>query len=75
MRFEAEAFNALANGADLVLGGMRLHDDKHERIPQRGKELSLRQGGELPQIMQGKISPSSSIFVDEGAGKGIQWNR
>jgi hypothetical protein len=26
---EAEGFNALANGADLLLGGMRLHDDEH----------------------------------------------
>jgi hypothetical protein len=25
--FEAEAFDALANGADLLLGGVRLHDD------------------------------------------------
>jgi len=27
MRFEAEAFDALADGADLLLGGMGLHDD------------------------------------------------
>src|SRR5882724_9060351 len=32
---QAEAFDALANGADLLLGGVRLHDDEHGRLPRR----------------------------------------
>jgi hypothetical protein len=31
MGFEAEAFDAQADGADLLLGGMGLHDDQHFR--------------------------------------------
>jgi hypothetical protein len=34
MGFEAEAFDAPAHGADLLLGGVRLHDNQHERLPQ-----------------------------------------
>jgi hypothetical protein len=29
--FEAEGFDALANGADLFFGGVGLHDDEHRR--------------------------------------------
>jgi hypothetical protein len=29
MSFEAEGFDAFANGADLFFGGVRLHDDEH----------------------------------------------
>ncbi len=36
--FEAEAFDALAYGANLLLGGMRLHDDQHgSGSPQRSR--------------------------------------
>jgi hypothetical protein len=37
VRFEAEAFDAPADFADLFLGGVRLHDDKHGWLPQRGE--------------------------------------
>src|SRR5882762_7892240 len=37
VRFEAEAFDALADFSDLFLGGVRLHDDKHGWLPQRGE--------------------------------------
>src|SRR5258708_25103457 len=33
MRLQAERFDPLADSADLLLGGMRLHDDKHRRFP------------------------------------------
>ena len=33
MRFEAEGFDAVADVADLLLGGVRLHDDEHRRRP------------------------------------------
>ena len=33
MGFEAKAFDALADNANLLLGGMGLHDDKHGRPP------------------------------------------
>jgi hypothetical protein len=33
--FEAEAFNATADGADLLLGGMGLHDDQHSEFSKR----------------------------------------
>jgi hypothetical protein len=34
---QAEAFDALANGADLLLGSVRLHDNEHGRLPRRGE--------------------------------------
>jgi hypothetical protein len=34
---QPQAFDALANGANLLLGGVRLHDDQHEELPQRGE--------------------------------------
>jgi hypothetical protein len=37
MGFQAERFNPLANCADLLLGGVRLHDNQHETFPQRWK--------------------------------------
>ena len=33
MSFEAEGFDAVADGADLFFGGVGLHDDKHRRNP------------------------------------------
>src|SRR5260370_450293 len=35
LSLQAEAFNALANFADLLLGGVRLHDDEHGWLPRR----------------------------------------
>jgi hypothetical protein len=40
--FEAEALDALANGANLLLGGMRLHDDQHERFSPRRSPQELK---------------------------------
>jgi hypothetical protein len=34
MRLEAESFDALADGADLLLRGVGLHDDKHSGSPE-----------------------------------------
>jgi len=41
VRFEAEAFDALADFADLLLGGVRLHDDKHGMLPSAVSEFSV----------------------------------
>src|SRR5215467_3178141 len=49
VRLEAEAFNALADGAYLLLSGMRLHNNKHGWLPD--SRLSLRQGGGRRQIL------------------------
>ena len=37
MRFEAQAFDALADGAYLFFRSVRLHDHKHEGFPRRGE--------------------------------------
>ena len=34
MRLEAQRFDALADGAHLLLGSMRLHYNKHSRSPE-----------------------------------------
>src|SRR5260370_13599255 len=51
MRFEAQALDALADGADLFLGCVGLHDDKHGWFPRRGAwTLSLRHARAAPPI-------------------------
>jgi len=37
MGLQAEAFNTLANFANLLLGGVRLHYNQHGRLPRRGQ--------------------------------------
>jgi len=41
MGFEAEGFDAIADGADLFLGGMGLHDDEHWRDPLLEREKQV----------------------------------
>src|SRR5712691_4415281 len=51
MGLQAEALDALADFANLLLGGVGLHDDEHGGLPRRGAQtLSLRQGDMGPQI-------------------------
>ena len=51
---EAERFDFLANGADLIFGGVRLHDDEHNFTWEKiyvgavAPSASLRAGSRLP---------------------------
>jgi hypothetical protein len=55
----SERFDFLANGADLLFGGLRLHDDEHMGTPKvislasgaaKGKQSRLARVGGLPVV-------------------------
>jgi hypothetical protein len=54
MSFEAEGFDAVADGSDLFFGGVGLHDDKHRRNPcVVARKISVLEGAGRGQTVEG----------------------
>jgi hypothetical protein len=69
MRFQAEGFNFLADGADLGVRCVRLHDDEHRRIPLRARKFSVAGRVEAGQMEEGRGQIADNRKQETGIGK------